>query len=243
MKCVEALILEKRSVGEADEILICYTKERGKIQIRARGVKKPSAKLGGSLQEFNWLKVYFVEGKSRPIVTDVALIESFSAIKASLGKLSSVQTVVKSLIDILPESGPDQLLWWQLTEYLKILEDSRGEDSAIKLAPVFFIYKMLNLHGFRPELNHCVGCRLAPVKGNKILFSTAAGGLLGQECFKLDPTAFGLSSEVLNVLKNWQKLTFKQFLSQPTSYPAEIIKLVENFSHWHLGVPLELIIS
>ena len=45
----EALILQSHDVGEADRFLILFTRERGRLAARARAVRKPKSKMGGSL--------------------------------------------------------------------------------------------------------------------------------------------------------------------------------------------------
>ena len=46
---VEAVVLKTYDVGEADRFCIVLTKERGRIAARARGVRKLTSKMGGSL--------------------------------------------------------------------------------------------------------------------------------------------------------------------------------------------------
>ena len=44
------IVLRSISVGEADRLVIIVTRERGKFKCLARGVRKPTSKLGGFLE-------------------------------------------------------------------------------------------------------------------------------------------------------------------------------------------------
>lgn len=242
MNSVEAVILEKRPMREADELVVVYSKEKGKKIFLARGIKKPRSKHRGALQTFNWTQIYFVKGKSFSIITDTVLKDSFSNVKNSLDKIRAIRVISNLLNQALPIGGTDYVLWWQLIDYFSNLEKYKGSGNILALAPTFFTFKMLSLHGLKPELENCLSCR-----ENNLLefsFSTLLGGLICRRCISLEPTAFSLSPQVVALLKIWQKMSFKDMTRQevPPKISNELIKTIEHFTRWHLGVPVELTI-
>lgn len=249
MKKIEAILLKKLPVGEADELIYCYSKERGKVRLRARGVKKPAAKLAGSLQNFNWLEIYFVEGKNLPIITDTAGKQSFPLLKKSLEKMTAARIVADILVKFLPAGSPDYVLWWQLVDYFNILEKHSGQERMVRLAPTLFVYKMLSLHGFHPELDECLAChKVVELQQNDseeqedVLFSTILGGLLHKKCSRTDHSALIVSNVALAVIRSWRSQSFEQVMisNVPEKVRLELTKIVERFSNWHLGSPVEL---
>tara|TARA_Y100000310_G_scaffold320795_1_gene377597 strand:- start:159 stop:773 length:615 start_codon:yes stop_codon:yes gene_type:complete len=68
---LEAIILRAHDVGEADRFCILFTKERGKIAARARAVRKPGSKMGGSLLPLSHLKLMVREGSTGYMISDV----------------------------------------------------------------------------------------------------------------------------------------------------------------------------
>lgn len=240
MQKVEAFILDKYPRGEADEVLVCYTKERGKMLFLARGLKKHKSKLRGSLQNYNWAYIHFIEGRTLAIVTDVSLKKSFSSLKKSPEKVRSIKTITNFLNKSFPQGGSDHLLWWQLIKCAAALDDLELDEEILGIIPVFFIYKMLSMHGFRPELNNCVSCRDEIIPGKKNWFSSPMGGMIDNKCVHLDTTAYSVKDKTLETLKDWQVRTLDSFISQgfPVQNQSEITKMIEQFTSWHLGTPL-----
>lgn len=242
MQSTEAIILKKRPHSEADEILSVLTKEHGKLQLRARGIKKNGAKLAGSLQLLNRLEIYFVVGRGWPIVTDGTGRESFPAIKKSAAKLRAA-AIVGALIDrLLPDSSADPLLWEQLLEYLETLERAGESESRFALAPVLFVYQMLNRHGFRPTLEQCAVCGRTVKNSEKLSFSVSAGGIIDERCLGIDPAAPPVSAEIRRLLEHWQTAPLGKILADPKSFSRrrELTRIVERFGEWHLGFQLGL---
>ena len=66
---LEAIVLQTHNVGEADRFCILLTKERGKIPVRARGVRKPKSRMGGSLLALQRIQVTVHEGSAGFMVT------------------------------------------------------------------------------------------------------------------------------------------------------------------------------
>lgn len=88
----EAIVLTTMDVGEADRFCILFTKERGRLAARARGVRRLESKMGGGLLPFTCLHVslrktsagYLITGAERQKVQEKPwAISSF--LKASQG--------------------------------------------------------------------------------------------------------------------------------------------------------------
>src|SRR3989338_5092523 len=232
MNSVEAIILESQPFGEADEVLTCITKERGKMRFRVRGVKKSQAKHRGTLQRFNWTQIYFAGGqRGFPIATDTILKESFPNIKSNLELLGALEPIAKIVARTLPVESADYPLWWQLTDYFLTLERKKTAASRnLKLAPVFFAYRLLLLHGLKPELKNCLNCR-AVLKDNSSFFSASAGGGLCLSCARHDRRAAQVSRPAREELVAWSDLSFELFLGRPRHPEAAAIReAIERFS-------------
>ncbi len=60
----DSIILKRIEYGEADRILTVLTKDHGKVQLLAKGVRKSKSKLAGGLELFSVATVSFIDGKS-----------------------------------------------------------------------------------------------------------------------------------------------------------------------------------
>lgn len=61
---LEALVLTTHNVGEADRFCIFFTREKGRIAARARGVRKPGSRMGGHLLPLRHLTLELREGSA-----------------------------------------------------------------------------------------------------------------------------------------------------------------------------------
>lgn len=237
MHKAEAIILQKQPFSEADELVLCYTKDQGKMLFRARGVRKSGAKHAGALRQCNRTDVYYVEGKRGPIATDTTLQESYAGIRASEQKLAATQKTCEALARIMPPSFTDMVLWWQLGEYLQVLNDFEGEDGQIAIAPTFFMFTFLRLHGTRMEVERCTRCEESFENEDVFYLSPEHGGLVHLSCIDEGAKVIELSPVGRALLRNWATLSLQQVLAQEVSEEVreEVVRGVEHFSAWHLG--------
>jgi len=83
----EGVVVKRRDFGEADRILVVFTKHYGRISVIAKGVRKITSRKGGSLELFSWVKLYLARGKNLDIITEVELKKSFTGIGKNLAKI------------------------------------------------------------------------------------------------------------------------------------------------------------
>ncbi|HEY4511180.1 MAG TPA: DNA repair protein RecO C-terminal domain-containing protein, partial [Candidatus Paceibacterota bacterium] len=195
------------------------------------------AKHAGALRELNRLDVYYVEAKGGPLVTDTALHESFSSIKSSEKKLDAARAVSMTLAGAFPKDFPDMVLWWQLNDYLSVLERQEGEHDALYAAPAYFLLSMLKMHGTAPELSHCVVCGREVGDLDEYVFSLENGGIIEKGCIRSEEHIIDISPLARGLLRTWRTLSLAEVMEQELSKETrdEVVELVECFSRWHLG--------
>ena len=65
----ESIVLRSRVYGEADRILVLYTREAGKVSAIAKGVRKTTSRLRGAVQLFNHTYLVLYTGKTLDTVS------------------------------------------------------------------------------------------------------------------------------------------------------------------------------
>src|SRR4030043_1551122 len=80
----EAIITKKTKLGEADRILTLYTPHLGKIQVVAKGVRRPRSKMAGHLELLTHSLVSLARGRNLDTVTGSQTINSFLPLKSDL---------------------------------------------------------------------------------------------------------------------------------------------------------------
>ena len=84
----EGIVLAKRNYGEADRILIVYSKNHGKTSLIAKGVRRPKSRKRGHVEIFNLVRFQAVAGRGIDLMTEAEVIKDFKEIRKDLKKVS-----------------------------------------------------------------------------------------------------------------------------------------------------------
>ena len=84
----EAVILRQRKFGEADRILTLLTPAFGKIDGKARGVRKTTSRMSGHLQPLNRCMLQLAQGRMTDVIAGCETLESFHRLREDLDRLS-----------------------------------------------------------------------------------------------------------------------------------------------------------
>jgi len=192
----KGIIIKRINLGEADKIITIITQNRGKIRVVAKGVRKPHARLSGFLEMFHYNEYLLAEGRNLDIVTGANTLDTLHGISRDL-KSIALAYYMAEIIDGLIEETQDPGNIFDLI-YSTFREISKGN---IKLSVIksFFEINILNILGFRPELDKCVECGQPIVSGG--YFSFNLGGLLDNEHQSKDVAAIDISDKEINVLR------------------------------------------
>ncbi len=80
----EGIVLKRRNFGEADRILTIFSKERGKITVLAKGVRRITSRRAGNVELLNRTVMYLHQGRGLPILTEATTLEPYQKIKEDL---------------------------------------------------------------------------------------------------------------------------------------------------------------
>ena len=80
----EAIVLSRFDLGEADRVLTLITPTGGKLKAIAKGVRRPTSRLGGSLEPFAELTVALARGRTFDVVTQVSVGHAWLRLRDSL---------------------------------------------------------------------------------------------------------------------------------------------------------------
>ncbi len=228
-------MLRRRDWGEADRLLTLYTRERGKLQAVAKGARKPASRKTGHLELFTRVKLLVARGRSIDIVTQAETIDAYRPLRQSLER-STMAHYMAELIDRFSSEGEaEPALFELLATGLGWL--CQAEDEAqLSLALRYYELHLLELAGFRPELENCPACgqTLQPVD---VFFSPDDGGVLCPRCGQGKHGAKALSLPAFKVLRYGQRRDWAAFRRLQLQPPlrAEL----ENIMYHYLTFILE----
>ena len=206
----DAIVLRQRRLGEADRIVSLFTPEGYRIEAVAKGVLKPTSRMGGHLEVLNRCSLLLAQGRSLDVVTQAQAVETFDGLRSDLQRLSA-GLYVAELVDRFTEAGPtnepDGRVYHLLLSALRLLEEGAQE---LGMVCRFFEMRLLDALGYRPQLAQCVSCG-QPLEPRDQYFAPGSGGALCPECPGPDTGAVrALSLNALKVLRLLQTQPFAE---------------------------------
>ncbi|MBV8364387.1 MAG: DNA repair protein RecO, partial [Candidatus Eremiobacteraeota bacterium] len=172
-----AIVLRARNLGEADKIYTLFTRERGKVDAVAKGVRRARSSLAGRLEFMNEVTLTMHRGRSLDVITAAQIERSyFNEIVQPPAFIAT--SVMGELIDAFCEP---ELAVPEIFNLLHLaLHAVRKISDPLSLLPRFEL-RLLDALGLAPPTEECVRCGSALI-GKPAWLDTDSGGLAGAEC-------------------------------------------------------------
>lgn len=226
----EAVVLKRHDFGEADRILVLFTRQRGKLRAVAKGIRRTTSRLAGHLELFTHAELQLARGRDLEVVTQAETIHAFRALREDLGRTTHAYLVAE-LADVLTEDQAEQ------PELLDLLVGTfRALETASdpRLVVAHYQIKLLGLVGFRPSLASCLLCR-EELRPGANAFSSFLGGALCPRCGPNEASARPIPSDVLKVLRHLQRSgppgTVRLHLPEPVA--REVDRILREVTERH----------
>lgn len=123
------IVLKRSDVGEADRIVTIFTKEFGKVAAIAKGCRKLSSSRAAALEPGSHSKLFLIETKSLPILTQAQLITDFSHAKKDLVSMRKVFEVLEIIDSLLIEEDAQERVFAHtlaIFEHLNAKEETKS---------------------------------------------------------------------------------------------------------------------
>jgi DNA repair protein RecO (recombination protein O) len=223
---VEGVVLKHANWGETDRLITLFTRELGRVQAVAKGIRKPRSRKAGHLEPFTRTSMLLARGRDLFILTQAEAIETYVFLKEDLVKLGYASYIIELLSSFTYEEGENLRLYRLVVDTLSRLD--RGDDST--LAVHNYEIRLLDLVGYRPQLFNCAKCQTS-IKAEDQYFSALQGGVLCPKCGRRSPDARPVSTEALRYLRHFQRSSYKdaQRAKISSSVNAEMDKLLLHY--------------
>ena len=174
----KGIVLRQWDYQDKDMLLTVLTAHRGKLTVKARGVKGSRNPMKASCQLMAYSELTLMEQKGRYVLTEAAGIELFSGLQQDIELLSLASYFLQVTEFAAQEEDPCPELLSLLLNSLYALEKLKLSQSLVKAV---FEFRLACLLGFRPGLEGCCACG----RGAPAYFSLHKGGLLCRSCGEL----------------------------------------------------------
>ncbi|KKQ91773.1 MAG: repair protein RecO, DNA repair protein RecO (recombination protein O) protein [Microgenomates group bacterium GW2011_GWC1_39_7b] len=143
----EGIVLARRNFGEADRILIIFSKNLGRLSLLAKGIRKPKSHKRGHLEVFSLINFQASTGHGLDYMTEVEMIDDFKEIRTSLNKVSLAYYFAEIIGRITHDGETNVDLFNLILRYLNKLKKTKK----LKDLRMDFILNLLTTLGFWPE--------------------------------------------------------------------------------------------
>lgn len=207
LKVTQAIVIGGHNLGEADRIVVFFSRGVGKVRAVAAGARRIRSRFGGCLELFTSGRLLYFERPNRDLhrVSEFAILHPYAGLRADLDRLAAGAYAVDLLRGAVEEGEPPGGLFDLLLGILSELEDGPPSAAALRAYEV----RLLCLLGYLPELTRCVGCRRAAPQAASAAFSPRQGGLLCSTCRTAAPDPFPLGPEALGFLRGALRAEFQ----------------------------------
>lgn len=193
----DAIVLRRLDYGEADRILTILSREHGKFAAIAKGARRSKARNGSALDLFSRSRMMLAKGRNLDVVAQVERNGDVRHISGDVKRTAYASLVAEVVDKVLEDRHPVDDIFELVVVTLGRLnapERSSRADAA------WFLMRVLDLLGYRPQLSHCPSCNdELPVAAG--WFSPLLGGVLCAKCAGDTQAGSPLSVNGLKVLR------------------------------------------
>jgi DNA repair protein RecO (recombination protein O) len=200
-----AIILKRRDFGEADRMLTILTPRHGKVDVLAKGARKLTSPKTGHVELFTRAEMIIHTGRDFGLVAQAEMTAPHVPLREDLMRGAYAAYTAELLDRFTSDTGEeDTSLLYNLTdETLARISD----DSDPRLAVRYFEIRLLDLVGFRPELNLCIIGR-EQVQPADQFFSHVQGGVICPQHAGRSQSSVPIPMMTLKLLRHMQRSSY-----------------------------------
>lgn len=142
-----AIVLARRDFREHDQLITLYTREQGKAEVIARGIKKITSKNSPFLEPFALLEAEIIPGKEKRYVGAVTVREAYLNIRGDLARALAGQSALALTNTLLVGEEPDERIFKLLVDFLKFLNAAPPAKNSLNR----FSAELITYLGFAPS--------------------------------------------------------------------------------------------
>lgn len=142
----EAIVVSRKVSGEADYYMTLLTKDKGKLGVTARSVRKVTSRKRGHLEVGSYVRVGITDGDF-PTITEAVMIQSFPEIRANLKKLSLMYYFMEVASSFARDPEYAEVIFDILLSYIEKLTVT----TTLKTLRRDFVCELMIACGFWPE--------------------------------------------------------------------------------------------
>lgn len=197
----QAIVLRRVDYRDNDRILTLLTPERGRLDVLARGCRRPKSPLLAASELFSMGEYVLYKGRGHAFIVSCELSETFYPLRTDIVLLSHASLALSAAEAGTQIEEPAQHLYLLLARTLSRLSYGDMPPNAVTAA---YLLHFMSIMGYRPILDRCVHCRCGLQNDAPSYLDPAAGGIACAACrgtlissMQLTPASVSWMCEVL----------------------------------------------
>lgn len=151
----DAIVIRKTNYSDHHKIVTLYTREYGKVQTIARGVRKMKSKMAPHLEIGSSISCMLINGKGLKTLSSVKSKTYHKKLRSSLSRAAELYLMCEAMDKLTDEEHQDRELHDLFHNSVIFLEDA-DDDAGAQLISTAFLLKLLKMSGYMPELYTCM---------------------------------------------------------------------------------------
>lgn len=228
----DAIVLSRFDYGEADRIMTLFTPSYGKLKAIAKGVRRTTSRLGGSLEPLAELRVALARGRTFDVVTQVEVTHAWLSLRDSLESAATAWYLAELADRSIEERHETEGLYALLKRAYELLDAGMAAGRVAR----WYEMNLADELGVRPEVDRCVECDRMLEADEQFRWVPPLGGVLCYRCPGPPAESAGLTVEALKLLKAYQRMDVEAIaaLRLPPLVEREVEGAMRDFLHFSL---------
>ena len=164
---------------ENDRILTIFTPDRGRIDAKARGCRRPTSPLLSCAEAFVYGEFELFCAKDRYTVNACSVEESFFPIREDIVRFALGTSMLQFITETAQENEPNERMFLLLYRALSFLAYGESDPSDLYCC---FLIRFLDIAGYKPAITGCSVCGRDVRADAALYFGARAGGVTCAAC-------------------------------------------------------------
>jgi DNA repair protein RecO (recombination protein O) len=234
-----ALVIRSINWSESSKIVSLYTRERGRIEVIAKGARRKNSTYRGVLETLNGIEaiIYFSSSRELQHLGQVSLENNFASIRSDLSKTAYAFAILELIYSLIHPREGDEVFY----DFVYTMIEEINSHPVSEIIFWYFILKLASYLGFKPLFSECLECG-KKLDSEKAFFQYKDGSLCCPSCSKNRSNLYILSDKYYTFFNLLQNTHYKQ-MDKIVDYPTPASKMTDflmNYLNYHTGQQLNL---
>jgi len=193
-----AISLKSYRLGETSKVVVCYTRDYGKVRFVAKGARKGGGRFGAALEPMlvSGVVFYLREGRDLLFVSQAEIERQWPELRRDVVRMAYAGAALELTDALVSEREPDPGLFDLLESTLA--RAAVAPPSSLDVVLWSFELSLASALGYAPELARCIVCEGPPA--GRVSFAARRGGIVCGDCLGEEPGARPLSNTAAKLL-------------------------------------------